>query len=225
MSTYFEIGIRYDKTLENGMQKKVTEQFMVDALSFTEAESRIIEEMQPYMTGDFMVSTIKRANINEIVIDEMGIASATDADVQKITNANSKATGYADKWYKAKLYFITLDEKSGKEKKTSFYLLVNAGSVNAAHDVIVNHMKGSMQDYEIANIDETNILDVFFYDDANLQIKKEKRDTTKDILNDKDIKKHVKAFRDAVPDGMKVSMKTGTMPETVIVDKSDQHDS
>lgn len=223
MSTYFEIGIRYDKTLENGMQKKVTEQFMVDALSFTEAESRIIEEMQPYMTGGFMVSTIKRANINEIVIDEMGIASATDADVQKITNANSKATGYADKWYKAKLYFITLDEKSGKEKKTSFYLLVNAGSVNAAHDVIVNHMKGSMQDYEIANIDETNILDVFFYDDANLQIKKEERDTTKDVLNDKNLKKHVKAFRDDV-DGMKVSMKTLTIPETVIVDKSDQHD-
>ena len=217
MSTYFEIGIRYDKILENGMQKKVTEQFMVDALSFTEAESRIIEEMQPYITGDFMVATIKRANINEIVIDEMGIASATDADVQKFTNANSKATGYADKWYKAKLYFIALDEKSGKEKKTSFYLLVNAGSVNAAHDVIVNHMKGSMQDYEIANIDETNILDVFFYDDTNLQTKKEKRDTAKDILNDKDIKKHVKAFHGAVTDG--------TMQETVIVDKSDKHDS
>ncbi|MEG2599882.1 MAG: DUF4494 domain-containing protein [Muribaculaceae bacterium] len=228
MSTYFEIGIRYEKTLENGIKKKVTELFIVDALSFTEAEARIIEEMQPFITGEFMVSTIKRANINGIVIDEMGVTSAGDAEAQKILNANSKATGYADKWYKAKLNFIVLDEKSAREKKIAYYLLVNAGSVNAAHDVIVKHMKGSMQDYEIANIDETNIFDVFFYENTTLQTKKEKRDTAKNLMeslfNDDGIQRHVKDFKDAVPLGMKVSIKTATTPETIIVDKSDGHE-
>ena len=228
MNTYFEIGIRYDKTLENGMIKKVTELYVVDALSFTEAEARIIEEMQPYMSGDFMVATIKRSNVSEIVIDEMGVISAMDAEVQKITKQNSQSTGYADKWYKAKLNYITLDEKSMKEKKEAFYLLVNAGSVNAAHDVIVNHMKDVLADYEIANIDETKIFDVFFYENNTMKSKKENRDVTKSlsekISKDKGVQKHVKAFRDAVPDGMRVSIQSDLIPETVIVDKSDGHE-
>lgn len=128
MSNYFEIGIRYRKALENGMVKIVTESYMVDALSFTEAEARIINKMQPYM-GDVLVNTIKRSNISDIVIDKTGVISSDD------------------KWYKAKLNFIVANEKTMNEKKTAVYLLVNAGSVNAAHDVIVNHMMSSVQDY------------------------------------------------------------------------------
>ena len=97
MHNWFECKVRYEKTMENGVQKKVTEPYLVDALSFTEAEARIIEEMTPFMSGEFLVSDIKRAQYSEL------FESFEEA---------------ADKWFKAKLTFITLDEKSGKVKKT-----------------------------------------------------------------------------------------------------------
>lgn len=223
MSTYFECGIRYEKTLENGMQKKVTELYIVDALSFTEA--RIIAEMTPYISGEFEVVTIKRTNISEVVLDVAGIQSATDAEAQKIIGMNSKATGYADKWYKAKLNYIIVDEKTGKEKRTSFHLLVNAGSNRAAHGLIVEHMKNSMQDYEIADIVETKILDAFFYDNSRLKQEKDSRDDVHRIMNiasDSKIQKHVKAFRDAVPDGTKVSI-VHAGKETTVIDKTNKN--
>ena len=96
MHTWFECKIRYEKTMDNGMSKKVTEPYLVDAMSFTEAEARIIEEMMPFITGEFTVSDIKRANYSELFpCDEES----------------------ADRWFKCKLIFITLDEKSGAEKK------------------------------------------------------------------------------------------------------------
>ena len=95
MHNWFECKIRYEKVAENGMNKKVTEPYLVDALSFTEAESRIIEEITPFISGEFTVSDIKRANYSELFFCE---------------------DDEADKWYKCKLYFITLDEKSGAEK-------------------------------------------------------------------------------------------------------------
>ena len=98
MHTWFECKIRYEKTMENGMNKKVTEPYLVDALSFTEAEARIIEEMTPFISGEFTVSDIKRANYSELFPCEEEAA---------------------DRWFKCKLVFITLDEKSGAEKKTS----------------------------------------------------------------------------------------------------------
>ena len=105
MHTWFECKIRYEKVMENGMNKKVTEPYLVDALSFTEAEARIIEEITPYISGEFTVSDIKRANYSEL------FPSEEDA---------------ADRWFKCKLFFITLDEKSGAEKKTSTQVLVQA---------------------------------------------------------------------------------------------------
>ena len=92
MHTWFECKIRYEKVMENGMQKKVTEPYLVDALSFTEAEARIIEEMTPFISGEFTVSDIKRANYSELF----------PSDEES-----------ADRWFKCKLIFITLDEKSG----------------------------------------------------------------------------------------------------------------
>lgn len=96
MHNWFECKIRYEKTMENGLVKKVTEPYLVDALSFTEAEKRIIEEMTPFISGEFTVSDIKRANYSEL------FTSSEDA---------------ADRWFKCKLFFITLDEKNGTEKK------------------------------------------------------------------------------------------------------------
>lgn len=139
--TLYECGIRYERTMENGMTKKVTELYLVDALSFAEAEGRITKEMEPYISGDFDVVTIKRTNYSEIV----------------------EGLSTADKWFKAKLNFITIDEKSGKEKKQAVHFIVRATDINNAHICVVEHMKGSMMDYEIATLDETKIMDLFRY--------------------------------------------------------------
>jgi hypothetical protein len=128
--------------MENGMTKKVTELYLVDACSFAEAEGRITKEMKPYISGDFDVVSIKRTNYSEIV--ENGADSA-------------------DKWFKAKLMFVTLDEKTAKEKKQTVYFIVKASDINNAHTVVVGHMKGSVMDYEIATLDETKIMDLFRY--------------------------------------------------------------
>ena len=96
MMNFFECKIRYEKIMENGVNKKVTEQFLVDALSFTEAEARIISEMTPFISGEFTVSDIKRANYSEL------FSSEEDA---------------ADRWFKCKLSFITLDEKAERRKR------------------------------------------------------------------------------------------------------------
>ena len=95
---WFETKIRYEKTQDDGTQKKVTEQYVVDALSFTEAESAITEEMKAYISGDYKITDIKTAAYHEIFFSDL------DKD---------------DKWYKAKLQFITIDEKTEKEKRTS----------------------------------------------------------------------------------------------------------
>ena len=137
----YECGIRYERTMENGMNKKVTELYLVDACSFAEAEGRITKEMEPYISGDFDVVTIKRTNYSEIV----------------------EGLSTADKWFKAKLVFITIDEKSGKEKKTATHLIVRASDINNAHICVVEHMKGSVMDFEIATLDETKIMDIFRY--------------------------------------------------------------
>ncbi len=137
----YECGVRYEKTADNGMTKKVTELYLVDACSFAEAEGRITQEMQPYISGDFDVVTIKRTNYTEIV----------------------EGLSTADKWFKAKLMFVTIDEKSGKEKKQAVHFIVRATDINNAHICVVEHMKGSCMDYEIATLDETKIMDLFRY--------------------------------------------------------------
>ena len=140
LHTWFECKIQYEKTIENGMTKKVTEPYLVDSLSFTEAEARIIEEITPFMTGEFTVSDIKRANYSELFYSE---------DTS------------ADRWFKAKLQFITLDEKSGKEKKTNTLVLVQATDFRAALRNLDEGMKGTMADYVIACIQETPLMDVY----------------------------------------------------------------
>lgn len=138
----YECGVRYERTMENGMTKNVTELYLVDACSFAEAEGRITKEMKPYISGDFDVVSIKRTNYSEIV------ANGADS---------------ADKWFKAKLMLVTLDEKTAKEKKQAVYFIVKASDINNAHMVVVEHMKTSVVDYEIATLDETKIMDLFRY--------------------------------------------------------------
>ena len=142
MHNWFECKIRYEKVAENGMNKKVTEPYLVDALSFTEAESRIIEEITPFISGEFTVSDIKRANYSEL------FSSEEEA---------------ADRWFKCKIYFITLDEKSGAEKKTAANMLVQAADLRDAVRKLDEGMKGTMADYSIASVAETAIMDVYPY--------------------------------------------------------------
>ena len=142
MHTWFECKIRYEKIMDNGMNKKVTEPYLVDALSFTEAEARIIEEMIPYISGEFTVSDIKRANYSELFCSD---------------------DPSADRWFKCKLWFITLDEKSGAEKKTATHVLVQAADLRDAVKKLDEHMKGSLADYVIASMAETAIMDVYPY--------------------------------------------------------------
>ena len=139
-ANWFETKIRYEKTMEDGMQKKVTESYGVDALSFTEAENTITEEMSSYISGEFEVSDIKKASYKEVFF--------SDADSD-------------DRWYKAKLQFITIDEKSQKEKRSNVYYLVQAGSLPVAVKYIDEVMGTTLIDYVIASLAETQIMDVF----------------------------------------------------------------
>ena len=142
MAEYFEVGVRYERTDENGTKTKVTDQFLVDAMSFTEAEARITDEIAQYSTsGDFKVMTIKRSQISEITIDKYA-----NYDV--------------DRFYKVKVNWIDLDEKTLKEKRTPKHYLVAAGSLDAAHDVIRQYLHGSLRDYDVATVDESKIVDV-----------------------------------------------------------------
>ena len=138
---WFECKIRYEKVMEDGLQKKVTEQYVVDALSFSEAEERIIEEMSHYISGEYEVTDVKKAVYKEIFFD--------DGD------------NCSDRWYKAKLQFITIDEKTEKEKRSAVTYLVQAGSFDKAVKNINEVMGGTMIDYEKSNITETKIIDVF----------------------------------------------------------------
>jgi hypothetical protein len=138
MNNWFECKVSYEKTAENGMMKKVKEPYLVDALSFTEAEARIIEEIRPYISGEFTVTDIKRARLSELFF-----------------NANG------DRFYRVKVFFVTLDEKSGAEKKTAAQMLAQATTVQDALNVVEEGMKGTMADYVIASVTETGLIDVF----------------------------------------------------------------
>ena len=138
MATWFECKVRYDKVQENGSSKKVNEPYLVDALSFTEAEARIIEEMKPFISGDFSVSAVKRTKIAEIFRDDT-----------------------ADRWYLVKVAFITIDEKTAVEKKSVSTMLVAGSDFKSAYDNFIEGMKSTLADYEIQSISETMIMDVY----------------------------------------------------------------
>ena len=189
MHTWFECKIRYEKTMDNGMNKKVTEPYLVDALSFTEAEARIIEEMTPFISGEFTVSDIKRANYSELFPCEEEAA---------------------DRWFKCKLVFITLDEKSGAEKKTSTQVLVQAADLRDAVKKLDEGMKGTMADYQIASVAETAIMDVYPYS---------AEERTIDSISENANSPVVRNFIQTLPEGCKTTITVGG--KQVIIDKTE----
>lgn len=139
-TSWFETKIRYDKTMEDGRSKKVTEVYTVESLSFSEAESFITEEMSHYISGEFDVKAITRAPYGEIFF--------SDADSD-------------DKWFKVRLAFITIDEKTEKEKRSNVVYLMQAATLDKARQYIKDVMAKTMVDYEVVSISETPLFDVF----------------------------------------------------------------
>ena len=139
MSTWFECKVKYQKVDENGKQKGVSELYMVDAVSFTDAESRITKELEEYAgLGEFTVASIKTTNYAEIIPNESG-----------------------DRWFKCKAVFISFDEKSGKERRSSSSMLVQATDVKDAYDVLSKALSTSISDFTIPTVQESSIMDIF----------------------------------------------------------------
>jgi hypothetical protein len=142
MYNWFECKIKYDKTGDDGIIKTVTETYLVDALSFTEAEARINLEMKPFISGEFLVANIKRVKIAELF---------------------DSASASADKWYRSKVNFVSLDEEKGIEKRTPSTMFVKAEDMKGALNNLLEGLKNTLADYEIATIAETAVMDVFPY--------------------------------------------------------------
>lgn len=186
MYNWFECKVSFDKIMEDGKQKKVTEAYLVDALSFTEAEARIIEEVAPFISGEFTVKDIKRAKISEIFLNENG-----------------------DRFYKIKVYFIALDAKSLTEKKTAAQMLAQASNLKEAVAVLEEGMKGTLADYKIASVTETQLMDVFPYEAG-----KDDKDTESPTVEDSGFKR----FFQSLPEGQKTEITIDG--NTFIVDKT-----
>ena len=137
MANYFETKVTFDKMMENGTVKKTTDSYLVDALSFTEAEARTIEEVTPFMSGEFTVKACKRTKIAEIF--NLG----------------------AERYYLAKVAFITIDEKTAAEKRAVSQILVGASDFTNAIEEFNDGMKGTMAYFELVSLAETPIMDVF----------------------------------------------------------------
>ena len=143
MNNWFECKVTYDRTGEDGLQKKVTEPYLVDALSFTEAESRICKECQAYATGEFTVSAVKRCKIAEMFFND---------DLQEY------------KWFRCRVNYVSVDEEKGVEKRIAQTMMVQAIDFQDTVKALVKGMDSSVCDYEIASITETKIIDVYKYE-------------------------------------------------------------
>lgn len=146
MTNWFEVKVKYEKIDERGAVKKVTEPYLVDALTFTEAEARAIAELEPYLSGEFIISNIGRAVITDLFPFDDG-----------------------DRWFKCKIAYVSIDEEKGTEKRKTSYVFVQANDLKHAWDNLTKAMSDSVVDYEVKKIEETAVMDVFPYtagDDA-----------------------------------------------------------
>ena len=143
MKDFFECSLRYEKYMDSGVIKKVTDKYLVDALSFTEAESRIISEVGKCVRGELVVKSIRRTRITEIFFNK---TDKTDL-----------------RWFVAKIKFIMLDERTQKERITRSQVMVEAESIDDAHENIIKSMQGTLCDYNVESITESAIVDVILY--------------------------------------------------------------
>lgn len=140
MNNWFLVKVKYTKQLDNGTFKRVTEPYLLAAMTFTDAEARIYEELGSLIRGEFSVVSITRAEFHDIF-------GYDDADV----------------WYKAKISYESEASEDGKAKKVVNNFLVAAHSVKDANDRIRESLNGLMVDYKLTSVAETNIVDIFPY--------------------------------------------------------------
>ena len=138
MAIWFESAVSYDKIMENGTVKKVTEKNLFDALSFTEAEARTIDELTPYISGEFTVKAVKKTKISQVFWNKD-----------------------ADRFYLVNVAFITIDENTGAEKQTVTQMLVQANDFDGAVSAFKDGMKQTMADWKIISVAETPYMDVY----------------------------------------------------------------
>jgi hypothetical protein len=141
MTDWFECKVSYEAEDGNGKTSKKTESYLVDGVSFTEAEARITEKVAEFIPGEFKVEAVKREKIYEIFRNEG-----------------------SEVWFKFKIEFVTIDEKSAKEKKTNVIVYLQSSKIEDVVKELNAKMTDSMTDYAIINIAKTKILDVFEYE-------------------------------------------------------------
>lgn len=142
MRTWFTGKVKYFKTIEGADKPaKVTEAYMVQAETFTEAETGIYKKCEEFIRGEFQVDGLSKANFDEVV-----------------------PSHDAEDWYKVKINYLLADEKSGKEKKVAAYSLIQALDVRDAYEKVEELLKGSMHSYVIPSIGITNVLEVWPYE-------------------------------------------------------------
>ena len=149
-ANWFEAKVKYVKVGEDGKEKKMSELYLLDAMSYTEAESRITENLREMIQGDFYIVGLK-SNITELV---------------------ESNDGNDDKWFKAKVAIIDADQISGKEKKSNQYYLVAGADIDSALANLHKSLSTYVVPFEISSLADTNIMDVFpyFSDDADQKI-------------------------------------------------------
>ena len=123
----------------NSLQKKVTETYLVDSISFTEAEARTIEFVSPYMSEDSELEVVglKQTNIKEVISNSEG-----------------------DKWFVCNFVFHLMED-NGKDKQTKYSIMVQANTIDEGKKSAERLMSGSMQDWEMKSITETKIVDIY----------------------------------------------------------------
>lgn len=139
MSEWFQAKVKFLRQMDNGLIKQITEQYLVDALSFTETESRVMQEVGEGMREVTMMS-VARSNIKEVVF-----------------------YGDTDLWWKVKVTYSLMDEETEKEKKVTTYLLVNANDLKEAYDRTEDHLREMLVPFQIPKIEESPIIDVYQY--------------------------------------------------------------
>jgi hypothetical protein len=156
MHNWFECKVKYDKNGEEGKIAKVSETYLVDAMTFTEAEERIIEEMTPFISGEFEVANIRKMKIGELFPNPAG-----------------------DRWYRCKVLFIEVNDE-GVEKRSPVAMLAQAATLKEGLEVLERGLKGTLADYTIASIIETAIIDVYFYGDKAAKVVAPAENTTEE---------------------------------------------
>ncbi|UXP32395.1 DUF4494 domain-containing protein [Reichenbachiella agarivorans] len=141
MKIWYSCKVKYGKVNDEGIMKQTTDVFLVDAMSYTEAESRIYAAMERDVSGEFAVTNISKTNIGELIHFE-------DADY----------------WYKAKVTYSSVDGDSGKEVNVNTYFLVNAEDLKHAFDRVSDSLNSMLVPFEIPSIAKTNVVEVYPYD-------------------------------------------------------------